>query len=253
MLYMGGPVYIYFSDDTGINHTSGHGALVTKMPEGWDKLYPGMNISFQAKAVVQGEEFTKVKPWGDELTYYTTEAVLRARIDLDVYDPTGNELSTEAVDIYNWIWPQLKRVASNSTQDDGIWIMDPLDATEENNYFYFCKQGQSESDAGDYMLKAVGGLPNNVSIAFLNNSVIQLPPIELTNTHADCIIKFTIVFEAVQAFFPYEKDEVGVAKYQGDTTGRDTDLVTDHDVGLEKPLKIKNSRKLFEESQWFTN
>ena len=83
----------------------------------------------------------------------------------------------------------------------------------------------------------------------LNHCVIQMPPIELTNNHADYILKFTIVFEAVQAFFPYEKEEVGVKPYQGDTTGR-SNLVTNHDVGLEKPLTVGNSKKLFNESRW---
>jgi hypothetical protein len=96
------------------------------------------------------------------------------------------------------------------------------------------------------LLHEVGGQPYNVAVDLLNEAVIQFPGMELTNEHADCSITFTIVFEAVQAYFPYEQEEVGVALYQGDTTGRDI-YVTQDDVGLGKPLTLENSRKLFEE------
>ena len=39
--------------------------------------------------------------------------------------------------------------------------------------------------------------------------------------------------------------------FQGDTTGRDI-YVTQQDVGLDKPLTLGNSRKLFSESQLST-
>ena len=75
-----------------------------------------------------------------------------------------------------------------------------------------------------------------------------MPPVDLTNDYADCLIKFTIIFEAVQAFFPYEQDDIDSgAIYQGDDSGR---LVNRQDLGLEKPLIVGNSRKLFEESRW---
>ena len=107
VLYMGGPVYIHFGDDKE-NQTSGNGQLVTITPPGWHKLYPGMNISFEAKAVVQGKKFTQTKPDGERVEYFTTGAVLRARVMLDVYSPGGSDTTKEANDIYNWIWPQLR-------------------------------------------------------------------------------------------------------------------------------------------------
>jgi hypothetical protein len=100
--------------------------------------------------------------------------------------------------------------------------------------------------SGEFELIEVGGHAENESVAFLNNSVIQLPPVELTNLHAECRITFIIVFEAVQAFFPFEEVDLG-KPYPGDNTGR---LVTTHDLGLGKPLTVENSRKLFEESVW---
>ena len=57
ILYMGGPVYMYFSDDSGVTHTSGQGQLVTETPPNWTLLYPGMNINFQARAVMEGVAF----------------------------------------------------------------------------------------------------------------------------------------------------------------------------------------------------
>lgn len=248
ILYMGGPVYIYFADDSE-SRTSGSGQLVTEMPPGWDELYPGMNINFEAKCVVQGHTFEHTEPSGDSFIQYTTGAVLRAKIRLEITDPYGNnhDQSSIAEEIYNYIWPQLKRNALNDTSNEGVWIFDELDTTlEENNYFYYVAKNQTELNSGNYTLVEVGGLPTNVSVRFLNNTVIQLPPVELTNLHADCRIKFTIIFDAVQAFFPYEEEDIG-SVYQGDNSGR---LVTRDDIGLGKPLTVANSRKLFTEAMW---
>lgn len=250
---MGGPVYIYFSDDSGITNTSGAGKLVTETPPGWTRLYPGMNINFEAKAVVEGHEFIKEKYDGETITYYTTGAVLRAKVMLEVTDSTGTNNSPVSLDIYDWIWPQLKKNAINDTQNPGMWVFDQLDNSNlESNYFYYVAKNQSNIDStGDYKLVEVGGRKENVTVGFLNNTIVHLPPIELTNTHADCILKFTIVFEAVQAFFPYEKRDLGEA-YQGDTTGR-SPLVEEQDLGLEKPLTVANSRRLFNESVFTSN
>jgi len=253
MLYMGGPVYIHFADDSE-NPTSGRGKLVTETPPGWSYLYPGMNINFQAKAVVEGKKFQQQKPWGETVEYFTTGAVLRARIMLEITDKNGSSSSFEAQKLYNWIWPQLKQEALNDKKNNGVWIYDPTDTDqtpgkEENYYFYYCVSASKEEDGVQNYLQEVGGVDYNVSVGFLNNCVIQMPSIDLTNDYADCTITFTIVFEAVQAFFPYEQSEVGVKEYQGDTTNR-SPYVQMSDVGLEKPLTIGNSRKIFNESRW---
>ena len=256
VLYMGGPVYIYFSDSSGETHTSGQGELVTETPPGWTYLYPGMNINFQAKAVIEGHTFTHTRPNGDTFIQYTTGAVLRARIMLDVVDPNGN-VTLEAQDIYGYLWPQLRNNAITDMSNEGQWVMDVDDeefsvsGIEEDLYFYYIEKTTLNKDkTGDYQLLEVGGLAENITVGFLNNKIIQLPPVELTNAHADCRITFTIIFEAVQAFFPYEQSDVGTELYQGDTTGRDTLYVTQLDVGLGKPLTVGNSRKLFRESKW---
>lgn len=239
ILYMGGPVYIYFSDNSGVTQTSGHGKLVTETPPGWTKLYPGMNISFEAQAVIQGREFTKPLYNGNTVTYTTTGAVLRAKVKLVVTDPTGSTTSDISMDIYNSLWYQMKNNALNDTTNDGVWIFDVLDtnANEEDNYFYYCVKNQgSLPDAGEYLLQEVGGVKDNVSVGFLNNSVIQLPPIDLTNEHADCTLTFTIVFEAVQAYFSvYDEDDLP----EGDPL-----------IGHEKTINIENSRQVFNESQF---
>ena len=255
-LYMGGPVYIYFSDDTATNITSGEGALITELPDGWEKLYPGMNMRFQAKAVVQGHTFEQTDDNGETFIQHTTTAVLRARIILQVITPdtivhpdTGEILEPSAVsrELYNFLWPQLRDRALGDTSNPGVWVFDKLDAsTEENNYFYYVERNQTVDDLGDYTLVEVGGKAINESVGFLNNAIIQLPAINTDNRHADCVIKFKIVFQALQAFFPYQKDEIG-DDYQGDTTGR-SDKVTADDVGLEKPLTIGNSRRIFAEA-----
>ena len=247
-LYMGGPVYIYFSDDEEVR-TSGSGKLVTEMPPGWEELYPGMNIQFEARAVVEGHTFTHIKQNGDTFVQYTTGAVLRAKIRLEIVDPYGNNhnQSRVAQEIYEFIWPQLMRNALADNSNEGIWIFDELDETlEENNYFYYVERNQTFANAGDYKLVEVGGLPTQVSVGFLNNTIIQLPPIELTNIHADCRITFTIVFEALQAFLPFEPIDLGTP-YPGDTSGR---VVTEADLGLEKPRTVGHSRRVFNEAMW---
>lgn len=248
-LYMGGPVYIYFSDDSGVTQTSGTGKLVTETPPGWTRLYPGMNINFEAKAVIQGKEFEKIIGDGSTIVYPTTEAVLRAKVTLKITDAYGSSTSLVATQLYDWIWPQLKYEALADTSNPGVWIFDQInDDVLESNYFYYCVKDQTAVLAEDYYLQAVGGVKDNVTVGFLNNAVIQLPSIDLTNEHADCIVKFTIVFEAVQAFFPYEQDDLGTP-YQGDTTGR-SEVVIPADLGLEKPLTICNGRQIFNESMF---
>lgn len=256
VLYMGGPVYIYFSDDTGTNVTSGDGTLVTELPDNWEKLYPGMNMRFQAKAVLQGHTFHQKDDEGNDFIQYTTTAVLRARIMLYVTAPgtivhpdTGEILEPSAVanELYNFLWPQLKAKALADTSNPGVWVFDELDGSkEENNYFYYVERNQAPSDTGEYKLMEVGGKDLNEQVGFLNNAIIQLPGIETDNRHADCDIKFKIVFQALQAFFPYQKDEIG-DPYQGDTTGR-SEFVMPDDVGLGKPLTLGNSRRIFEEA-----
>lgn len=211
--------------------------LTTTTPPGWTKLYPGMNVSFEARAVVEGKEFEKPVTNGETITYTTTGAVLRAKIKLTVQDPMGSSTSTIATDIYNWIWPQLKENALTDSRNTGVWIFDWLNATEEDNYFYYCVENQGTlPDSGAYLLKEVGGKKDNETVGFLNNSVIQLPAIELNNEHADCTLTFTIVFEAVQAYFSVYSEE---------------DLPAgDPRVDHEKELTIANSRKVFAESQY---
>lgn len=237
VLYMGGPVYIYFSDDSGVTNTSGKGNLVTETPPNWTKLYPGMNISFEARAVVEGKEFEKPISNGDTITYTTTGAVLRAQVKLLVQDPYGDSTSKVSTDIYSWIWPKLKENALTDSRNEGVWIFDQQNSTNlEDNYFYYVVDGQGDlADPSNYLLKEVGGKKDNETIGFLNNTIIQLPAIDLVNEHADCTLTFTIVFEAVQAFFPYTSDELEAG---------------DNRVGLEKPLTVGNSRRIFRESQY---
>ena len=250
-MYMGGPVYIYFSDDSGVTNTSGEGRLVTETPPGWVTLYPGMNINFEARAVVEGTEFTKKVP-GEQgtITYSTTGAVLRAKVTLQVTDPQGNSSSIITNELYNWIWPQLRKTALADTSNNGVWIFDQLNTSDpESNYFYYLHKGQGDlSDSGDYYLMEVGGRGKNVNVGFLNNAVIQLPPIGVTNAHSDCILKFTIVFEAVQAFFPYEERDLG-DPYQGSTVNR-SPYVERQDLGLDNPLTMGNGRQIFNESRF---
>ena len=249
-VYMGGPVYIYFSDNTETNITSGAGTLVSHLPANWNKIYPGMNIIFEARAVFQGHTFDNTTTTGEDWHQYTSTGVLRARIMIDVYDPRTGGTSSVAQDIYDWLWPQFRDSAIEDETSTGMWVFDEVNMNkQENNYFYYVVKDQTEvADHTKLLLHEVGGQAYNVAVDFLNSAVIQFPGMELTNAHADCDITFTIVFEAVQAFFPYEQSEVGVELYQGDTTGRDI-YVTQHDVGLGKPLTLGNSRKIFSESQ----
>lgn len=235
ILYMGGPVYIHFSNNAG-DTTSGRDELTVTTPDGWTKLYPGMNISFESRAVIEGKEFEKPLYNGDTVTYTTTGAVLRAKIKLTVQDTTGSSTSLVSTEIYNAIWPQLKNNALLDSESDGIWIFDQLNTNEEENYFYYCTKGQTPTTTGEYLLQEVGGKSYDVSVGFLSNSVVQLPPIDLTNEHADCTLTFTIVFEAVQAYFStYNEDDLPAG---------------DPRIGQEKEINIGNSRKIFSESQY---
>lgn len=257
VLYMGGPVYIHFSDDEGISEKRGDGALEVNMPPNWEYLYPGMNIEFEARAIIEGASWQKEVPVNDTITIYTTGAILRARVMLTISDPSGEIIyplpegaedqgSTVSKDIYDWIWPQLQNKATTDTSEEGMWVFDNVDEFPEDNYFYYVKKGQSTQPSGNYQLLEVGGKESDVSVGFLNKAVVTLPGVPLTNAHSDCRIKFTIVFHALQAFLPYEEDEIG-NDYLGDTTGR-SDKITRDDVGTPKPLTIANSRSYYAEA-----
>lgn len=262
-VYLGGPVYIYFSDSTGVTETSKENNLTLETPPGWDYLYPGMNLHLGARAVVQGAEFEHVKDNGDTKIVYTTGAILRARVSITVTDPYNNTDSPVAQDIYRNIWAQVKvkALSLNDDRNDGVWVMDDdynyithtiVDAdnadtsNEEDHFFYYVTKNQNFADSGKYSLVTVGGTKDNVSVGFLDDAVLTLSGKELTNDHADCIITFKIIFHALQAFLPYTEADVG-DNYQGDTSNRSPNVIFS-DIGTPKPLTIENSRRYFRES-----
>ena len=258
VLYMGGPVYIHFADNE-LNPKRGEGALEINMPETWTQLYPGMNIEFEARAIIEGASWQKEVPVDQLVTIVTTGAILRARVMMTITDPSGNIAyplpdlpdgtpnpdNSISKDIYDWIWPQLQEKAVNDNSEEGVWVFDNINSFPEDNYFYYVEKGQS-GISSKQQLKQVGGVDSNVSVGFLNKAIVTLPGIPLTNLHAECKIKFTVVFHALQAFLPYEEDEIG-NNYLGDTTGRSNKITID-DVGTPKPLTVENSRSYFKEA-----
>lgn len=257
ILYMGGPVYIYFSDDSGVKNTSGANQMVIDLPPKWSKLYPGMNIKFEAKAVVQGAKWEKEKYNNETIEIYTTGCILRAKVLMEVTTPKGTKYPGEdataediqiAKSLYDNLWPQLQAKAQDSDDGTGKWVFD-LQNTEQldENYFYYILSDQDEqTDIGNYNLVEVGGVEENVAVGFLNDAVITLSGLSFVNEHADCDIKFTIVFHALQAFLPYEEEDID-QPFQGNTTGRSPTVVWE-DVGLAKPLTLGNSRRVFTEA-----
>lgn len=255
VLYMGGPVYLYFSDSSGVKETSKAGQLTLTTPPGWDYLYPGMNLHLGARAVVQGAKFERVDN-NETTTYYMTGAILRARIMVTVRDPEGN-FSQVAQDVYNNIWAQVKyRALQNADpRNQGKWVLDSdynyknygegETPNEEDHFFYYVKDDVDFADAGKYELMVVGGTEQNESVGFLDDAVLTLSGQELTNIHADCEITFTIIFHGFQAFLPYTEADLGTP-YLGDTTGR-SPVVVYSDIGTEKPLTVENSRRYFRE------
>ncbi len=260
-IYMGGPVYIYFSDSTGEKETSKANSLTVETPEGWDYLYPGMNIRFGSRAVVQGAEFVNTKENGDTTIVYTTGAILRARVTMVVTDPNNNTTSQVSQDIYRNLWSQIKAKVNSSvdTRNEGVWVMDddwdyisqsaidsnnPDTSEEEDHFFYYVKKDQSFTDSGDYELLQVGGTKDTISVGFLDKVVLTLDGAGLTNIHADCQITFTIIFHAFQAFLPYESVDIGTPYHDTSDSSRSPNVIFS-DVGTPKPLTIKNSRRFF--------
>lgn len=262
-VYLGGPVYIYFSDSSGVKETSKENNLTLETPPGWDYLYPGMNVHIGARAVVQGAKFENIKENGDTTYVYTTGAILRARISVTVTDPYGSTTSPVTQDIYRNLWAQIKDKALtlNDDRNEGVWVMDddydykthtiisdesPDSGIDEDHFFYYVSKNQNYEDSGKYSLVTVGGTENNVSVGFLDDAVLTLSGKQLTNDHADCILTFKIIFHALQAFLPYTNADLGTP-YQGDTTNR-SPYVIFSDLGTPKPVTIENSRIYFKES-----
>lgn len=260
-VYMGGPVYIYFSDSSGEKETSKAGSLTVDTPKGWNYLYPGMNIRFGSRAVVQGAEFTHEKENGEIKKVYTTGAILRARVSMTITDPYDNTDSPVCQDIYRNLWNQIKnKVATNEdTRNEGVWVMDddwnyitqseindtsPDTSQDEDHFFYYVKKNQTFTNSGDYELVEVGGTKDTVSVGFLDKAVLTLDGKGLQNEHADCIITITIIFHAFQAFLPYEMSDIGTPYHDTSDSSRSPTVIFS-DVGLPKPLTIGNSRRFF--------
>ena len=254
-IYLGGPVYLYFAD-TNNQETSKADKLVLKTPEGWNYLYPGMNIQLQARAVLQGAKFENTAPsTGEQTTVYSTGAILRARIMLKILPPENVNYVPELLqkitnDIYQNIWSQVKTKAISNvdTRNEGVWVLDDDydysdSELEEDHFFYYVVPGQSFENSGKYSLLEVGGTENNVSVGFLDQAVITLSGKELTNDHADCQIQFTIIFHALQAFLPYTFEEIDDT-YTGSDPNHDPKVLPS-DVGTPKDLTIENSRFYF--------
>ena len=251
-LYMGGPVYIDFTNGDGSKITSGENELVLHLPPTWDKLYPGMNIHFESTCTLKGAKFENTKTYGDRVDVYTTGAILRAKVLMRVTTPEGLVYPSDNADeeeiqiakeLYNNLWPQLQAKARNSNDGVGKWIFDYQNTERyEENYFYYVHQSQNYANAGDYVLVELGGnTDQDVIVEFLNDAIITLSGLGFVNEHADCKVEFRIVYHALQAFLPYEEKDLDTP-YLGDTTGRD-DKVLYSDLGMAKPLTIENSRE----------
>lgn len=247
-MYLGGPVYITFGNNSG-QTTSGGDKLTTETPPNWSKIYPGMNIRFEASCIMNGASFTQEIAGTDEtFTHYATGAVVRARIMLDVTaekniegDDDGSQTLAITEAIYQNIWEQLKYKATEDDTLGGKWIFHQIDSTPENNFFYYTVKGQNQASTGNYELLEVGGSATDVVIDFLKGTVITISP-QFDNLYADCKITFTIVFHAMQAYFPYTNADVDTQHLE------ENRLVTYHDVGKPKPLTINNSIRMFKES-----
>ena len=249
-LYMGGPVYIDFTNGDGSKITSGENEMVLHLPPTWDKLYPGMNIHFEATCTLQGAKFENTKTYGDRVDVYTTGAILRAKVLVKVTDPDGNVYPSDddtaediqiAKDLYDNLWPQLQAKARSSNDGYGKWVFDYQNTERyEENYFYYVDQSQNLADSGKYQLVEIGGTDQDVVVGFLNDAIITLSGLGFVNTHADCKVEFRIVFHALQAFLPYENKDLNTP-YLGDKTGR-SEYVTYADLGTPKPLTVENSR-----------
>lgn len=240
-MYMGGPVYIDFVDDKGIK-TSGADKLTTETPPGWEKLYPGMNIHFEAKAVLNN----KSRPSSRPLMSVST-AVLRAKVMLEIIDNQGN--SSNDIDqtsdpeaygrimyLYNSLWIQLKAKAIQkeaNNPDPGYWIFldrgteqtlvespdeknQIINKKEEECFFYYVNATTYNSYKQGYLSKIdcimeeVGLTEATNAVGFLNDAVVTVPPLAITNEYSECTVKFTIVFHALQAFFGHNDDNTEI-------------------------------------------
>lgn len=256
-VYLGGPVYLYFGDSEG-NKTSQEDQLTLIAPPGWQKLYPGMNIQFKARAILQGtSKVDVVDETGVETTIYATGAILRARIMIEVLPPENANYDEETIaritqGLYDNVWVQMKAKAVSNTDsgNKGVWIFDKdynytETGLEEDHFFYYVMPNQTGiTNSGKYTLIEVGGSNLDDSVGFLDNAVITLSGIRFENEHAECKIKFTIIFHALQAYLPILPSEVNQA-YPGDTSGR---IIQNYEVGDPKPLTVENSRLYFSQA-----
>jgi len=238
-MYMGGPVYISIGDDKGIK-TMGENSLTTETPPGWQKLYPGMNIHFEARAILENDK----RPNHTTIPAVSS-AVMRAKVMLEIIDKQGH--SSKDIDktsdpeayerinlIYNSIWVQLKAKAQLKEADNtdpGFWLFHLVNPEEQENYFYYVtaesytmfKNG-TYTDVTQCIMEEVGKEVINDSVGFLNDAIVTIPGVSITNEYAECRLIFTVSFQALQAFFGHNDDQT------------------------EKPLTVSNSIPIYTEA-----
>ena len=234
-LYMGGPVYMDFQDNSG-NKTAGAGALVMSLPEDWTEMYPGMNVNIEASALLIGTQWEHID--GDNQTIVkSTQSILRTRIMVESRDPEGNvtdlsktiaEPILEALQEYN-----NGKVLTGNT---GKWV---LDTSDDEGYFYYVSSDYSGSNLSGTLMEIAGKESEDAVVHFLENATVTLPW-ALKNDCAGYTLKITVVFQALQAFIPYMDKDIGVTMHHSENR-----LVEESDRGTARPLYVGTAKPVF--------
>lgn len=220
-LYMGGPIYLHVADNERI--TSGEGQLNVQIPQ--EKLYPGMNMQFQVRAHIVGRTWVRKLADGDKVTMTNTPCVLRARLLMTVsgLTETNNEALKSSLfsDLFDAVIDD-----SSSNTNIGSWYYDTTD-----DYFYYMERRADKNYTADSSMQLNGGTGADVYVDFLNNVLVQLQGQPFDNEYADASVGFTVVIQAVQGVFFWQRGEEGATP---DNIGKEK---TDH--------KLKDAKMYF--------
>lgn len=177
-LVMGGPVYVSLVDKE-LKPTPGQGNLIMNLKGDNAYVLPGLGIDMQAIAKIQSS---------DE---YHTPALLRAKLDVDVYGLKDDRL---AVEVERQIRESMAECLT--TRIDNIrdgWVM------YEDEY-YFCAGKKAINAQGQEYIEMlpIHSDATGEPVTFINGT-FQFPYKAYTNEYSNIQITFTLTFQAIQS------------------------------------------------------
>lgn len=182
-IVLGDPVILHIVDTEGepINGDSGRFPIIISGAN----LLPGMQIKMLARAVLkQGN----------------TPALLRARVGINIYSPSGQEA----------ISPVTISQVLNDLNNGAHGIMNAVDSNKwwhhEGWWYYLGSEGTIIN--GNHVLERIDMTEGDTFITFIDSADSFNFPLYVDNSFANAQVQFTLEFQAIQGYLPAFDDDL---------------------------------------------